>query len=211
MKTYSVKKINQPIVLTGKGTDKAWGKANTLTDFSYPWRTETAPATNFRALYTDDQFYFLFRAEDADIITKMRGMEEKDAVDSDRVEIFFKADDNKHPYYSLEMDALGRVLDTEGIFYQKVDFDWDWPKGQLILKASTDQTGYWVEGSISFASLRALGMYKDDQILNAGLYRGEYQADANGNIVTKWISWIKSDSETPNFHIPSSFGILKLE
>ena len=116
-----------------------------------------------------------------------------------------------NPYYALEMDALGRVLDTQGRFYRNIDYDWDWPEGQLILKASIDDTGYWVEGSISFESLRQLGMYKDDQILKAGLYRGEYQTKENEEIETKWISWILPDSPKPDFHIPSSFGILKLE
>ena len=53
-------------------------------------------------------------------------------------------------------------------------------------------------------------MYKDDNILKAGLYRGEYVTLPNGKIDTKWISWVMPDSEEPDFHIPSSFGILKL-
>lgn len=210
MKSYTVKKIDQTIEITGKGTDIIWKKANDLTDFSYPWRTEIAPKTSFKALYNDTHFYFLYRATDPDIITKERGLGERDAVDSDRVEIFFKANDKMNPYYALEMDALGRVLDTEGRFYRKIDFDWGWPKGELLLKATTDQEGYWVEGSISFQSLRKLGMYKDDHILKAGLYRGEYVTEANGDIITKWISWVKPAAEKPDFHIPSSFGILKL-
>ncbi|MFK7979969.1 MAG: carbohydrate-binding family 9-like protein [Saprospiraceae bacterium] len=209
-KTYKVIKVDKDIQLTGKGTDIAWQKAKELTDFTYPWRTEKAPKTSFKALYNDTYFYFLYRATDPEIITKKRGLGERDAVESDRVEIFFKADDKMNPYYALEMDALGRVLDTKGQFYRKVDFDWDWPKGQLLLKASTDQEGYWVEGSISFESLRQLGMYKDDNILKAGLYRGEYVTLSDGEIITKWISWVKPDSETPDFHIPSSFGILKI-
>lgn len=211
LKPYPVKRIKEDIQLTGKGTDSAWQTAKELTDFTYPWRTEEAPTTSFKALYNDTYLYFLYRATDPDIIAKERGLGEKDAVDSDRVEIFFKADDKMDPYYSLEMDALGRVLDTEGKFYRKVDFDWNWPKGHLQLKASTDSEGYWVEGSITFESLRQLGMYKDDQILKAGLYRGEYVTQADGTIDIKWISWVKPDSEKPDFHIPSSFGVLKLK
>lgn len=209
MKTYQVKKTSQAILLTGKGSDPAWDKATKMSDFSYPWRDETAPKTTFQALWDDDFFYFLYRATDADVFLKQEGLGEKDVVDSDRVEIFFKADDQMNPYYALEMDALGRVLDTEGKFYRDVDFNWNWPKGELLLKASIDETGYWVEGAISFKSLRALGMYKDDYMLKAGLYRGEYQ-EINGKQEVKWISWVKPDSETPDFHIPSSFGRLEL-
>ncbi len=210
-KTYKVNKIKEDIQLTGNGTDTAWKKASELTDFTYPWRAETAPTTTFKALYNDTYFYFLYRATDPEIITKERGLGERDAVESDRVEIFFKADDKMNPYYSLEMDALGRVLDTKGQFYRKVDFDWDWPAGHLVLKAMTDQEGYWVEGRISFESLRELGMYKDDQVLKAGLYRGEYVTNAKDQEETKWISWVHPDSEKPDFHIPSSFGVLKLK
>lgn len=210
LKTYKVKKVKQEIQLTGEGTDIVWQTANVLTDFSYPWRTETAPQTTFRALYTDSHLYFLYRAIDEEIITKERGLGEKDAADSDRVEIFFKADDRMNPYYALEMDAIGRVLDTQARFHRKIDYSWNWPKEHLLLKATTDEEGYWVEGSISFESLRQLGMYKDNNILKAGLYRGEYVTQTDGTIITKWISWVMPDSEKPDFHIPSSFGILKL-
>ena len=207
---YLVKKITKAIQITGNGEDPAWQRANLLSNFTYPWREETPPATTFKALYTDSHLYFLYRATDPDIITKEKGLGEKDVVNSDRVEIFFKADDQMDPYYSLEMDALGRVLDTEGRHYRKVDFDWTWPEGHLEVKTSIDSDGYWLEGSVTFASLRQLGMYKDDHILKAGLYRGEYVTEANGEIETKWISWIIPDSATPDFHIPSSFGILEL-
>ena len=209
-KTYTVKKINRPIELTGRGQDVLWDQAIALTDFTYPWRDETPPATTFKALWTDTHFFFLYRAADTEIITKERGLGERDPVDSDRVEIFFKADDKMSPYYALEMDALGRVLDTEGYYHRQIDFDWNWPAGELILQASRDNSGYVVEGSISFSSLEELGMYKGERELQAGLYRGEYLTNDKGEITTKWISWVIPDSQTPDFHIPSSFGLLQL-
>lgn len=209
-KHYQVKYVDQALALSGKGSDPMWETANLLSDFTYPWREEAAPPTDFRALWNDEWFYFLYRATDENVIQKQEGQGERDVVNSDRVEIFFKADDQMDPYYSLEMDALGRVLDTEGRFYRKVDFGWNWPEGHLLLKASIDEDGYWVEGAISFESLRQLGMYKDDQLLRAGLYRGEYQHTAADEVVVKWISWVIPDSEKPDFHIPSSFGILEL-
>lgn len=210
LKTYKVHKVDQPIDISGRGLDQAWEKAEELSDFSYPWRKESAPSTRFKALWDDTHFYFLYHAEDSDILFKQELWGEQEVVNSDRVEIFFKADDKMHPYYSLEMDALARVLDTEGRYHRNIDFDWSWPKGELILQASMNKQGYIVEGKISFASLRALGMYKDDHILKAGLYRGEYTIGAEKEPVVKWISWVHPDSETPDFHIPSSFGILKL-
>jgi len=210
MKTYKVNKTATPIEITGEGTDQAWEQAQILTDFTYPWREETAPQTTFRSLWDDTYLYFLYRAEDPDIVTKKRGLGERDAVDSDRVEIFFKSDDNMDPYYALEMDALGRVLDTQGRYHRNIDYNWNWPEGHFVLKASIDSEGYWVEGSITWESLRQLGMYKDDHMLKAGLYRGEYANLEDGAIDIKWISWVMPDSPTPDFHIPSSFGVLEL-
>jgi len=209
-KKYQVKKIKQAIQITGKGTDKCWKKAELLTDFSYPWRTETPPITQFKALYSETHFYFLYWATNIGIIQKEKVLKEIDVVQSDRVELFFKGKTDTAPYYSLELDALGRILDTEANFYKKVNFDWNWPAGDLVIKASSCEKGYWVEGSISFASLRNLGLYHDDGILRTGLYRVEYVTQADGVVRPQWISWITPDSETPNFHIPSSFGVLEL-
>jgi len=207
---YEVQKIETPIQLTGSGQDEVWEEVPTLIDFSYPWREENAPLTEFKALYDDTHFYFLYRAIDPDIITKKEALAEKAALNSDRIELFFKGIDDAQPYYSLELDALGRTLDTKATFGQKVDFDWTWPANELIVKSSIDDFGYWVEGRISFASLRELGLYHDDNILRTGLYRAEYVKGPNGKVSPKWISWIKPDSKTPNFHIPSSFGTLIL-
>lgn len=209
--TYLVKKTEaKGVLLTGRGDDPAWGEANSLTNFSYPWREEEAPETEFRALWNDDYLFFRYNAIDPDIITQMDTSlsVEMRAVNSDRVEIFFKADDEMNPYYSLEMDALGRMFDSEGRYHRKIDADWNWPEGGIQIYASLYKGGYILEGAISITSLEMLGMKKGDE-LNAGLYRGEYVKEGE-EIKVKWISWIMPDSETPDFHIPSSFGTLKL-
>lgn len=210
--TYLVKKIEpNSLNITGKGTDKLWEKATPMSDFTYPWREETPPKTTFKALWDDSHLYFLYRAEDTDIVLNMEdGLSDKmRAVASDRVEIFFKSDDKMDPYYSLELDAMARVFDSEGKFYRKIDKDWYWPAGELVVQASMDDKGYWVEGSISLKSLRDLGMLLEGNVLKAGLYRGEY-VRKDEEIEVKWISWITPDSEKPDFHIPSSFGRIKL-
>jgi len=209
--TYRVKKIDQPIQITGKGIDKQWTKAKMLTDFSYPWRSEIAPTTTFKALWDDTYLYFLYNATDSEIILHQDSTDELSALHSDRVEIFFKADDKMTPYYALELDALGRILDTEGHYYRDIDFDWDWPRPHLEVKANRYDKGYWVEGAISLASLRQLGMYQNDGLLQVALCRGEYVTSKESTTETKWISWIKPDAKQPDFHIPSTFGVFKLK
>ncbi len=209
-KVHEVKNTQSDIIVTGYGSDKAWKNANTLTEFLYPWQPKGITYTGFKSLWSKTHFYFLFNVDDDEIITHQSGREEDDAKFSDRVEIFFKAKDASDPYYSLEMDALGRHLDTEGRFGSKVDFDWDWPEDHFVLKASQHEGGYIVEGSITLESLRQLGIYQDDGILEAGLYRGDYFLKENDEIGIKWISWVVASTEKPIFHIPTSFGILKL-
>ncbi len=210
---YPVKKItSNSLQLSGTGADDLWQEATAMSDFIYPWREEIPPQTTFKALWDDENLYFLYRAEDEDIVLKMDSSlsEKMQAVASDRVEIFFKSDDKMDPYYSLEMDALGRVFDSKGKHYREIDANWSWPEGGLILKASQDESGYWVEGAISLASLKELGMLLEGNLLKVGLYRGEYVRMGNDEIDIKWISWVKPDSPTPDFHIPSSFGRLQL-
>ena len=211
-KSYSVHKVapNQ-IHIDGTGSSLLWQKAPILSDFQYPWREELPPLTSFQALWDGEKLYLLYHAKDAEIITKIAGLGERDVVDSDRVEIFFKKDDAMDPYYALELDALGRILDTEGRFYRKIDFHWNWPTNHLIVRASQNEVGYTVEVSITLASLKKLGLWQEGQdYLHAGLYRGEYIYNTPNKPIVKWISWVKPDSKTPDFHIPSSFGKLLL-
>lgn len=211
-KEYFVAKTKGQLKVDGYGSDPVWSEARELTDFTYHWRNEIAPKTSFKALRDDQNLYFLYQVEDEEIILKKDSTvdEEHEAVDSDRIEIFFRSLDPSKPYYTLEMDALGRTLDAEGEFSIKNDHDWDWPKEEIIVRASMNDMGYVVEGSISLSSIKTLVGMEGNQ-LHAGLYRGEYvQLDGEKPSV-KWISWVKPDSDTPNFHIPSSFGILKIE
>lgn len=207
---YPVNKTSQRIQLDGKADEAAWAGAVWLQDFSDPWHDEAAPLTHFRALWDDDNFYFIFRADDDEIICPKEDNEEMNAVNSDRVEIFFKIDDRMDPYYSLEMDALGRVFDSRGIYPRRIDHTWDWPEKELELSTTIDATGYWLEGRISINSLRQLGLIQPDGKIKAGLFRGDYRKGTADKVSIRWISWIKPDSEKPDFHIPSAFGELKL-
>lgn len=211
MKKYFVHPVTS-LTVTGSGDDPAWDSAIALTDFSYPWNPGTPSATEFKALWSPQYLFFLFRVSDPDILDRMANIRQNNRppVESDRVEIFFKADDTMNPYYSLEMDALGRILDTKGFFYRKIDFDWTWPAGHLTVRANAGLEGYTVEGAISLESLHQLGMWDGSPILKAGLFRGQYDPANGKEVEAKWISWVRPDSAHPDFHIPSAFGELVL-
>ena len=209
-KTYSVKRIQDELLVTGKGDSPMWKNAVELTDFIYPWNKENPPATSFRAIHSKDWIYFVYHVKDNSVNVFVDKKDKTDVLNSDRVEIFFKHEDNQLPYYGLEMDPLARVYDYKANFLRKFEPAWTWPEGQLIIKTSRTNEGYIVEIAISKASLLQLGLLKN-KTLQAGLYRGNCVNLVGNQATFKWISWVKPDSATPDFHVPSSFGILLLE
>lgn len=208
---YHVKKVPKGSVQSGyMGSNPAWASAQLLTDFVYPWDSAAAPATSFAALYDGDWFYGLFRVKDDSVITLVKNNNKMEVGASDRVEIFLKKNDSMNPYYCLEMDADGRVLDYNAFYYRKMNYPWHWPDGQLIIKASRVKSGYILQFAISIRSLKDLGLLSDGR-LQAGLFRAENKGFINGRADLRWISWIRPRSDHPDFHTPSAFGTLILE
>ena len=211
MKEYQVNKIEETIEIRGQEKSAIWDKAEVVSDFCFPWNNESVPRTQFRALYNSVDFYFRFDVEDDQVLTFVDRDHKMEVVDSDRVEIFFRRDKQLNPYYCLEMDARGRVLDYIAKSYRDFDFEWCWPS-QLSVKASETRTGYTVEGAIGLKSLQELSVLKENQI-QAGLYRGfcTHLPEENKEAEFKWISWVIPETNKPDFHVPSSFGVLRLE
>ena len=210
MKSYLVKKVAGDLSLTGKGDDPAWDTAQPLTDFSYPWENNRTGATTFKALYNSKWLYCLFKVLDDHIVLATNSDDKAAVASSSRAEIFFRIDGNLAPYYGLELDPAGRVLDYQASFYRKFNSAWSWPHGQIILKTFTSKTGYFVEFAVSIKSLKELGLLKENR-LEAGLFRADCLREGNSIDNFKWVSWVRPDSRTPDFHIPSSFGVLLLE
>ncbi len=209
-KTYLVKRIHDELLVTGKGDSPHWKNANDLSDFIYPWENEKPPLTSFKALHSKDWLYCVYNVKDPNINVYIEKHDKTDVLNSDRVEIFLRHDDKLSPYYGLEMDPLGRVYDYQANLNRKFDPSWSWPAGQLIIKTSKTTDGYIVEIAISKASLLQLELLKNNT-LQAGLYRGNCVKLVGKEATLKWISWVRPDSATPDFHIPSSFGVLLLE
>jgi hypothetical protein len=210
VKTYSVRKIGAALEISGKGDDPVWKKAHVLSDFDYPWDEDDPEPTKFRSLHNDDWLYCLFEVTDRDVNILQAKNDKWEVASSSRAEIFFKQDDKLSPYYCLEIDPLGRVLDYEGKYHRNFDLNWQWPPEQLVISTKRTKHGYTIELAISKNSLKALGLMKNNT-LQAGLFRADCSHKIKDRPEFKWISWAKPESETPDFHIPSSFGILYLE
>lgn len=128
----------------------------------------------------------------------------------DRVEMFLTADEKLDTYYCLEIDPTGRVFDYAASFYRKFRESWQWPDNQLHVKSHRSEVGYSILYSISLRSLIELKLLKNNE-LRVGLYRGRCMEIDLENEKMQWASWVKPDSEEPDFHIPSSFGVFRLE
>lgn len=186
----------------------SWDKVPKLSDFTYPWHKEESPLTTFSAYYDEKNLYFQFIAYGPEPLVFVEKNNKMEVIHSERVEMFFRADEKMHPYYCLEMDPYGRVLDYKAELYRKFNRNWQWPKPLSIETEIQDQK-YTLQGKISLATLKQLNQIHNDQI-QVGLFRGHCTKLEGKNAVIKWISWIDSKTPEPDFHVPSAFGILKL-
>lgn len=211
-KTYIVRRIGHypPDEATAHDSP-SWAQAYTLNDFVFPWEPgKPSAAITFRALHDDQGLYWQFRVQDRDIKTYVNKNEKSEVLFGDRVEIFLSTDTTLSAYYCLEVDARARVYDYHASYYRKFDSQWQWPSGQLRVSARQEKHGYVVTGRISLQSLTDLGLLANG-MLRCGLYRGKCMEINLEKEAMRWISWVTPASATPDFHIPSSFGIFQLE
>lgn len=211
MKTYKVNKIDgNRLTINGKVDHPIWEKAEVLRDFSSPWHFEEIEDIEFRALHDDDNLFISFTVFDASLHIDSTDNSKKSVDHSDRVELFLRSDDKMDPYYCLEIDPLARVQDFLARPNKQFDYLWDWPKEDIEIKSHITSRKFTVELSLTLKSLKRFNLLKKN-IIEAGIYRAKYHQQPNGQFEPTWITWIDPKTETPNFHIASSFGKLKLE
>ena len=211
LKTYKVNKIQETeIVISGDGKNPIWKKANSLTDFSSPWDAEPIKKIEFKAIYNSEKIFFQFKVDDAQ--TYIHPSEDKnDSINnSDRVELFFKTDNTLNPYYCLEIDTSGRIMDFKAKPNKEFDFHWNWPTDDIEVKTNIAPNYFIVEIAISLQSLKNLNLLKDG-FIETGIYRAKYNKQKNNTFKPTWFTWINPNTETPNFHTSSSFGTLLLK
>ena len=211
-KTYIVRRMGHYAPGEATTHDSAlWAQAYALDDFVFPWEPGQPPAAiTFRALHDDQGLSWQFRVQDKAIKTYVNKNEKSEVLFGDRVEIFLSANTDLSTYYCLEIDSLARVYDYRASHYRKFDSRWQWPSGQLWATARRGEDGYVVTGRISLQSLTDLGLLSNGT-LHVGLYRGKCMEINLEQESMQWISWVTPASATPDFHIPSSFGIFQLE
>lgn len=227
--TYQARYVSPAkIELDGKADEPAWAQAAVEKHFVFPWKQAPAPATEFRALWDEENFYFSYRAQDADIVVLENFREPKDAVLEDRVEFYLCRDELMKDMYCVEIDSRGRVLDYHASYYRNFNFNWDF--AGLEAKGSPLPDGYEVEGRIPLKNIPALGFppIQAGTKVRFGIFRAEFSHDRSGKPVEQretihnqgrqfagpppieeWISWVDPKISEPDFHVPSALGWLE--
>jgi hypothetical protein len=190
--------------------DTLWNSAKTLSEFVYPWEHGEPPNMEFRALHDGQWLYCYFKVRDQGVLTYVKESTKEEVLYGDRVEIFFAADNKLDAYYCLEIDPNGRVYDYHASHYRKFNAGWQWPDGQLRIRAGKSESGYEVAVAIGMKSLKDLRLLHHDT-LTAGIFRGKCMEINLNEDRMRWISWVRPESATPDFHIPSAFGTLILQ
>jgi len=193
------------IQVDGAQDETMWQRIQPITDFTFPWQTKTSPLTEFRSFTNDEYFYFSFRVTDSNLVVLERLENPKDVTREDRVEIFFTQTPDLNSYFCIEIDPKGRVYDYRASFYRQFDSSWDCPG--LEAKGRITREGYIVEAKIPIETFSNLGFdltggMKSQQF---GLYRAEFSRTVE-EPKQEWISWIDPGTQTPDFHVPESFG-----
>lgn len=201
MKHYSVRHTSTSLL--------DWSVAEPLTGFTFPWEDRAAPLTEFRALWDEVHLHFRFDCIDDDLVLPDGSTAKERVLGSDRVEIFFAPDVSLKPYYCFEMSPRGDVLAYEANFYREMN--WDWQCHELQLAAHIEGHRYTVTGSLPLDTLRRLNVLKPgSREILAGLYRAEFRHRPDGTVHSGWMPWVNPQTERPDFHVPASFGLLKL-
>ena len=206
---FAVPRAGEPARVTVDGSldEPVWTTAPRIRSFISPWEADLPDQTEFLSFVSGENLYFAFRVEDSDLVI-LDGEEEGLVARGDRIELFFSRSLTLEDYFCVEIDPRGRVFDYRGSYYRQFDNAWSFPG--LETAGGITAQGYIVEGAIPLASFDLIGLPLTgrESVILLGLYRAEFSEVPNHR--EEWISWIRPDSETPDFHIPSSFGCLTL-
>ncbi|TMU57029.1 sugar-binding protein [Flagellimonas algicola] len=209
---YSVRKINVGEPSTAFPNNYVWESAERLQNFHQPWGQEECPEILFKALHDDRFLYLRYKVQDANPLLFEGGNGKMDVTQSDRVEIFLSTDPQLRTYYCLEIDPSGRILDYSASYHRIFNYQWTWPDGHIFVITDIGSTDYQVDIRISKQSLNQLGLINNNTLC-AGIYLGHCAAlpeEGKQNARLNWLSWIDPLLENPDFHVPPTFGTLKL-
>jgi hypothetical protein len=211
-KYYRVALIEKETLhISGYGNSFQWKKAAVLSDFHTSCNNGETEPMNFKALW--DNMFLFFRFEVKNTVTYLDSPfdHSKDVGNLDRIELIFRSNP-RTVYYCIGIDAKTQTVNfkTTTFPYKKFDFGWSWPENEIMIISVVTNFGYIVEGKISIKSLKELHLIKN-RTLQVGIYRVHYIQKDYFDYLPVGTTWVKSESKTPDFHLPSSFGTFSLD
>ena len=184
----------------GDDYEKLWGKPD-VTSFAKGFYSSKGgfDRTDFSWYVEKDRFRFHFNVSDSTVHAVEGFKTKRDIERGDRVEIFFSSTaELTNMYYCAEIDPKGRVLDYGCTFPREFDYAWSFRTLENSVRL-TDK-GYVVDGSVSVAELKSLGI--DPRNCWMGAFRADF--DRNEDLVA-WYSKVTPGPGEADFHRPCMF------
>ena len=200
-----VDRYTSEIDLDGDIGEMAWNNATTVTGFISPWKPATQDSTIFRCFCSPDHFNFCFEVVDRSL-TILDYTDEMTVAEGDRVELFFSPSAKLSPYYCIEINPHGYILDYKAQFHRQFDFSWNF--SNLAVTGKITSNGYIVEGRIPISELQTLGIDFNKEFY-LGIFRADFREENENSAI--WYSWINPQVKEADFHIPSAFVKSKLK
>jgi len=168
-------------------------RPHTIIGFHAPWSGKSDD-TRLTMSRDADSLYFTFSVSESSFAVLPTISTKRDIELEDRVELFFSpTPDMSRPYYGVEIDPRGRVLDYKAAYYRDFDYEWSFPGISVSTFENIDS--YVVRISFSVEDLARLGIGRRFWL---GAFRADF--DADGNVV--WYSRRKTEDIIPDFHKP---------
>jgi hypothetical protein len=211
--SYTIRRASSAIQIDGKLDETAWGRAQPVGEFQFPWWQEGRKEQTVARLLWDDQFlYVAYRCEDAHISAEHT---ERDSpvYRDDCVELFTSPNpDQLLKYFNIEMNVRGAFLDqyrTNGPG-QPDQPDWNATGVRIAttidgtLNDDTDTDRSWVlEAAIPFVNFQPVARNtppRAGDVWRLNLNR------LGGKTNPQFSQWSPGKSPKPQFHAPQYFG-----
>jgi len=214
---YTVKKLEQAMVVDGIWEKSQWQKAETLKILNNMGKIpHFFPGTQAKLLYDEQFLYGIFKVDDHYVKCEVEETHGPVYTDS-CVEFFFSPDENNPLYYfNLEINCGGVALmqySTEPhkkFIYilpsdvAQIEIAHSLPK--KVFPEMEEEVTWTIEFKIPFS---ILVNYSEISTPNSGVvWKGNFYKTASQTSNPHYITWAKIDRPKPDFHLPQYFGDL---
>lgn len=214
--SLEIRRATAPIAIDGRGTDRAWSRAQRTAAWVNPVNGESVEGGDAWAklLWDDANLYVLMHARDPDVWATLT---ERDANlwDEEVLELYLDPNGDGQDYLELQLNPLGTVFDA--VFPESENRDLASARAVDIegmvtavhvsgsVDDRTDADRSWsAEVRIPLASLPGWEAFEPgaDAEVRLNLYRYDRPADVDGPVTSAW-----SPVGPGSFHRPARFGV----